>query len=362
MSSYKDTTADIIPIPGALPPENVPYVLDDFSLAMHLGVRCRTLWYLITTKQDLYKRFSIPKKSGGKRIIHAPEARLKYVQKQIDFVLLRTQHMGDSVGAYRPGIGCRYSVERHAGHYVRIALDIQDFFPSHSRARVRNFLKRTFGYDHRVCSMIADLCTVGERIASPKMKGELRLRHYTPQGSPASPTLCNLMAQEAIDVPVLNFLKGSGWVYTRYADDLTISHPDKKTRDEIQHIIDAVVKLVQGGEYREHRKKRRVQRQPAQQRMLGMVCNVHPNIPKYEYRRYRALLHNCLHHGFAVNAVRYGFDPDNMALEAEDALVGSFIAHLDGKINYFHGINPKRASNLRRQLDRAIQVQCPPDA
>ena len=357
MSSYKDTDVDLIQLPKVK--QGVPYIIDDFALAMHLGVRCRTLWYLIVNKRDMYTRFTIPKKTGGKRVIHAPDARLKYVQGRIDQVLLRTQYLSDSVGAYRPGRGCRESAERHAGHYVRVALDIHNFFPSHSRAEVRHFIRRNFGYDHRVRSMIADLCTVGERIVS-KGSATIRERHATPQGSPASPTLCNLMAQESIDTPILSYLKDSGWVYTRYADDITLSHPEKKTRVDIQSVIDNVVGLIQAGGYRENRKKRRVQRQPAQQKMLGMVVNVHPNIPRYTYRVYRALLHNCLNHGFVVNAIRYGFDlAESTTGDDDDVLTLSFIAHLTGKINYFHSVNPVKAAKLRAKLDAAVTKHAP---
>lgn len=345
MSSYKETTLTQLEIPKSLllspindAPQGIPpFILDDFALAMHLGVRCKTLWYCIINKKDVYKRFEIPKKGGKKRVIFNPNDRLKHLQRRLDTVILRTMPVMDCVGAYVEGRSCRDSAARHAGHKVRIAMDLKDFFPSHSRARVRRFFKDVVGYSHFVSGVIADLCTTQE------FDGK-RLRHFVPQGSPASPMLCNLIAQHYLDRPVLRALEGTGWVYTRYSDDLSLSHPEPQTREAVDKLIEQMRQLIVKAGYRTNAKKLKVQRHWHRQHMLGMVVNEHPNIPVDVYRRYRAILHNCVRDGFEVNAVRYGFDPPE-----------GFISHLQGKISYFMQVNPAKAKLLKANLEEALE-------
>lgn len=340
MSSYKSTTLTPISIPSI--PEEVPFIFDDFSLALHLGVRCKTVWYCVTNKKWMYRTFTIPKANGKRRTIHDPKNILKFVQRRINTVILQPFPLLECVGAYVPGRGCRDSAARHAGHSVRIGMDIKDFFPTHHRTWVRNFFMRSYGYSHFVSGLLAELCTAQVEIAKRVGQSEKRYRHFVPQGSPASPTLCNLMAQEAFDYPLLRNLEGTGWVYTRYADDLTLSHPEPQSRKVVDALIDDVYQLMQKAGYMPHRKKLKVQRQGRQQRMLGMVVNTKPNIPQLTYRRYRAILHNCIMDGFYLPAVRYGFDPPE-----------GFISHLQGKISYFLSINEEKAGKLARMLEHA---------
>jgi retron-type reverse transcriptase len=338
MSSYKKATLSTIPIPSLS--EEFPFVFDDFSLALHLGVRCKTLWYCVTNKKWMYKTFSIRKANGKLRTIHDPKNILKYVQRRINAVILQRYPLLDCVGAYVPGKGCRDSAARHAGHAIRVGLDVKDFFPTHHRTWVRNFFMRTFGYSHFVSGLLAELCTAQEKLK--RVVGDKEWRHFVPQGSPASPTLCNLMAQEAFDMPLLRNLEGTGWVYTRYADDLTLSHPEPQSRAAVDKLIDDVYALMMRAGYTPHRKKLKVQRQGRQQRMLGMVVNEKPNIPQVTYKKYRAIVFCCLKDGFYLPALRYGYDPPE-----------GFVSHLQGKISYFYSINPQKAEKLAVVLEQA---------
>jgi retron-type reverse transcriptase len=323
----------------------IPYIIDDFSLAMHLNVRCRTVWYCVQRKRDLYKTFRIPKANGKVRVIHNPARVLKYIQKKVDQVILKPLPLNDCVAAYVPGKSCRDSAEKHVGQGVRIGMDLKDFFPSHSRARVRWYFT-TLGYSRFVAGILSDLCTVGEprKDGSKTPEGHPRLRHSVPQGSPASPSLCNLIAQKVLDEPLLKGLEGTGWVYTRYSDDLTLSHPDDLSRKVVDGVIEYVRQCIQAGGYRTNPKKTKVQRRWRRQKMLGMVINEKTSIPRETYRKFRSLLWNCIHHGFEPNSVRYGWDEPT-----------SFPSHLQGKVSYFKSIDASKAAKLDALLQLAIQ-------
>jgi len=340
VSSYKATVLTHLEIPpnGTLNSE-LPYIIDDFSLAMHLGVRCKTLWYLIWTKARVYNVFTIPKASGKPRVIHSPNPVLKFIQRRIDQVILKKLPLLNCVGAYVTGKSCRDTAIQHVGQGVRIAMDLKDFFPSHSRACVRNYLK-TVGYSHFVSGILADLCTAGFDIDT---QTGTRKRHAVPQGSPASPSLCNLIAQESLDKQVLAELGPHGWTYTRYSDDLSLSHPDDLTNQEVDYVIQRMRQLIEAAGYRTNPQKTKVQRRWRRQKMLGMVVNEKTSIPRDVYRKYRSLLYNCVKNGWEVNAARYGCDT-----------VESFPSHLQGKISYFHSIDPVKAAKLKARLDEAM--------
>jgi retron-type reverse transcriptase len=301
---------------------------------MHLGVRCKTLWYCIYTKESRYKTFTISKSNGKRRLIHSPDRVLKYLQSRISQALLSKLPMQDCVGAYVVGKSCRDVAERHVGHKVRIGMDLKDFFPTHSRGRVRAFFRRQ-GYTDQVAGLISDLCT------APFGK-----KHLVPQGSPASPTLCNLMAQEGLDKDILHFLHtevpSGEWVYSRYSDDLTLSTPHDAPAIMVNRIISGIRQIIKDNKYSTNTKKTKVQRHYRRQKMLGMVINEKISIPKETYRKYRAILFNCMKTGFEPNAIRYGFEK-----------VEGFASHLLGKINYFQSIDPIRSKKLKEWYDQA---------
>ena len=175
------------------------------------------------------------------------------------------------------------------------------------------------------------------------------VKNIVPQGSPASPTLCNQMAQVSLDGPILACIekKHPGWVYTRYSDDLSFSHPEVQSREAVNALIDSIRECIRAAGYRTNVKKTRVQRMSTRQHMLGMTINQHPNIPRHIYDRYKAILHNCAKQGFSLNGARYSPDyVDNPE---------GFVSHLQGKISYFQTVNSHRAQKLKKLLDHAVE-------
>lgn len=346
MSSYKTTTLTKIPLLESLTHPDLPYIIDDFSLALYLGVRCKTLWYCIMSGRRLYKRFTIKKSSGKPRYIYNPNNVLKFLQRRLDKVVLRNLPLGDCVGAYVEGKSCRDSAVQHVQKGVVIKIDLSDFFPSHSRARVRHYFRDVLGYSHYVAGLMAALCTVKEQIITKQ--GKTKDRTIVPQGSPVSPRLCNLMAQHSLDEPLLASLQGTDWTYTRYSDDLVLSHAGDVANQEVDALVRLVIDHIHKAGYCINPDKLRIQRRWHRQKMLGMVVNEHPNIPRDVYRRYRAIVHNCMRQGFTVNALRYGDEYTDTP--------GAFVAHLQGKFSYFHSVNPVRASKLADGLRQAMEL------
>ncbi|MEW8042677.1 MAG: RNA-directed DNA polymerase, partial [Candidatus Thiodiazotropha endolucinida] len=126
--------------------------------------------------------------------------------------------------------------------------------------------------------------------------------------------------------------------YTRYADDLAFSGARELLRlaPFLQGLIGAIAIEE---DFEINHRKTRVQTQAQSQRLGGMVINQRPNLPREEFDRLKAILHNC---------VRWG--PESQNREGVD----DFKAHLGGRVAYAVWLNPEKGKRLR-QLWKRIQ-------
>lgn len=333
MPAYSKTTINIIELPDPSKiPEGVPPVFDTMSLAHSLGIRNRTLMGLIVRRATLYHKFIIPKKSGGKRIIHSPDPKLKYVQARLLERFFSNIKYPEHIAAYVPERTTRYSAEKHAGKPVLIVIDLKNFFPSTRRAWIRRALQAEFNLPFEVVSAIADIATVPVETA-------IGVRYVVPQGAPTSGAVCNWVAHHRIDKAVLAECAKWDIAYTRYADDLAFSSAKQLSRDQTNKFIRAICKIIKKSGYEVNRKKLRVTRPGRQQRLLGMTVNEKPNIMRLHYRKLRARIHNCKIKGFDTVA-------KEMSLDSGEQLKSQIV----GKISYYHMINPVKAAQLKTQL------------
>ena len=170
-----------------------------------------------------------------------------------------------------------------------LALDLEDFFASVAAARVYGIF-RTAGYPEAVAHTLTGLCTnvvpVEESVAGrvPARRAGSR-RRTCPQGAPTSPALANLVAFR-LDARLTGLAAALGARYSRYADDLTFS-ADHYLRPP--HDMIATIARDEG--FRVNAAKTRVMGRGSRQRVTGIVVNAHPNIPRAEYDRLKAIIH-----------------------------------------------------------------------
>jgi hypothetical protein len=377
------TSIDTIEIPEITKGLFIP---DDCSLAFHLGFKNRTMWYAINCREEMYKVYAIPKRRGGKRLIHAPNPMMKTLLKQAHYKLLvpLQAELGNHVTAYRRGLSTKDAVSQHIpkceicdaaakehgpsytpkrhkcprkGTYIN--LDLQDFFPSTRRSWIRNYFKE-LGYSHFVAGLIAQLLTVN--MPNPRYgtkfarDGERKYISSTPQGSPASGAICNIIADHKLDQNILAYMDELNerhnltdpewqWKYTRYSDDLSFTCGKNLPKKVKERIAQRLVKICNTSGYRVNKRKTRITNTFYRKQLLGIVFNVHPNVAKDEYLRLRAIIHNCLVHGFDSQYARTGKES-----------VAELKFWLRGKVNYVKQINPERGARLLHELEIAEKV------
>src|SRR6185436_14613677 len=130
-------------------------------------------------------------------------------------------------------------------------LDLEEFFPSISIARVVQVYKIA-GYSARGAWILARLCT---------LEGAL------PQGAPTSPKLANLACYR-LDRRLAEFAECKGFVYTRYADDLTFSG---SAMSELAKVRPFIAHIVRDSGFRLNHKKTRLMGPRGAKVVTGLV-------------------------------------------------------------------------------------------
>jgi RNA-directed DNA polymerase len=179
-----------------------------------------------------YRKFSIPKKSGGERHIEDPAPRLKQVQRRLNDYLQAVYHFHRTPGAYgfltnpkddpEPR-NILTNAQRHIGGQWMLNVDLQDFFHLIKQKRVRQLFRAPIlDFDDDEAKVLAALCCHLGRL---------------PMGAPTSPILSNLITVP-LDGDLQDYADDRGWTYTRYADDICFSAQEEITREHLADIID----------------------------------------------------------------------------------------------------------------------------
>ncbi len=286
------------------------------------------------------------KNSGGLRLLESPKPRLKTIQRAILDGILSHIPPHAAAHAYRSGRSVRTAVAPHAGQRVVLHVDLREFFPSITAARVFA-VYRTVGFPERVARLLTGLCTnsVPHDVlrtlyplnAASRATERLHSRPHLPQGAPTSPTLANLCAYR-LDVRLAALAQRTGAVYTRYADDLVFSGGRELLRMLPRfRVLVCAIAIGEGFEIR--RRKTRVMVRGGRQQLAGIVVNSHPNIPRSEFDALKALLFNC---------IRFGPGSQNRDEHPH------FREHLRGRIAWWVQVNPVRAKKLSLLFDRIV--------
>ncbi|SVB94402.1 uncharacterized protein METZ01_LOCUS247256, partial [marine metagenome] len=256
--------------------QNLPPLKDMADLSSFLDVELGKMSWLSyhrqVTKCDHYWRFKIPKRNGSHRIIASPKTYLRNVQYWINSEILSKIAPEPEATAFRKQKNILNNASPHCGQGIVIRVDLMDFFFSITFPRVRGLFE-SLGYNPGIASILALLCTDGERRKVVYKsedwyvcEGIRRL----PQGAVTSPALSNLIARK-LDRRVRGYLTSQDlkWTYTRYADDLVLSHP--KSDAPVGKILKSLDKIISDEGFSINEKKTAIMRNPHRQMITGLV-------------------------------------------------------------------------------------------
>lgn len=269
--------------------------------AKQLGFLCNP-----NKHEKRYKAFTIPKKTGGVRVISAPCGNLKWMQLCLNeiFKALYTP------SPYAMGFTCGRSVVDNAlmhtnQHYV-FNLDLKDFFPSIDQARIWKRLQLApFNFNKEIASTVAGLCCM-------KVEGLLKddpARFVLPQGAPTSPLLTNAIC-DTLDRRLHGLAKRFGLHYSRYADDITFSSMHNVYQDG-SDFRKELTRIITEQRFTINDKKTRLQHCSERQEVTGLTVGSKVNVVGKYVKDVRAILH--IWEKYGENAAYAAFYPRYMA-------------------------------------------------
>jgi RNA-directed DNA polymerase len=176
----------------------------------------------------------IPKPDGGVRVLGIPTVKDRLVQQAISQVLSKRYERIFSANSYgfRPGRSAHQGLNK-AGQYVRegynyvVDIDLEKFFDKVNHDRLMSILSRRIA-DKILLRLIQKFLKTGiltEGLESQRVAG-------TPQGSPLSPLLSNIVLDE-LDKE----LERRGHRFVRYADDMIILVRSEEAANRVKESI-----------------------------------------------------------------------------------------------------------------------------
>lgn len=321
------------------------------ELAVFLNLKPSELEYFLYYASDdtKYKTFSIKKRNGGERIISAPMEKLKEIQQMLQIIFQHLYKGKPSVHGFVLDKSIVTNAKLHVGKRILINIDLKNFFPTINFGRVRGiFMGYPFNFDDGVATALGKICC---------MNGLL------PQGAPTSPVLSNFICRN-LDNSMMKLAKVSRVLYTRYADDISISTNLKVIPSEIG-CIDSD-KLILSEQFREkirvngffiNELKVRYAYRSGRQEVTGLIVNKRVNVYRSYIRQVKSMLHAWEKYGL-YKAANEHFERFSTKTYSPSNLEVAFVKMLTGKINHIGKVRG-RDDEIYIKLRQRITAKAP---
>ena len=314
-------------------------------------VRLKSLTYYANPVlcQQRYQIFTIKKKSGSDRIIHAPVKGLKSILRSLNFVLQCVFEPHEAATGFVLEKSIVDNAKKHVGKHYVLNMDLKDFFHTFDRNRVKmGFIYEPFnlnGDKEPLAFLLASLCTHSFEIDGVE-------KTVLPQGSPTSPTLTNILCKK-LDRRLTGLANRFGATYSRYADDITFSSPhniytDEAFNKELKRIIEEDQKLVINP------KKTRLQKTGYRQEATGLIVNDKVNVRRRYVKQIRMWLSYWEKYGYekATQIFQRDYQTDKAHVKKMNAQLKNV---LGGKLEFLKMVKGEQDStytSLKKRHDR----------
>ena len=289
-----------------------------------------------------YRRFDIPKKSGGARTINAPNEKLALIQQRLANLLYdcideiqkkNKNYLRASHAFHKKRTIISNAIQHRRRRYV-FNIDLEDFFGTINFGRVRGFFIKDINF-----AVAEPVATVIAQIACHE--------NALPQGSPCSPVISNLIGH-ILDRRILYLARDTKCTYTRYADDLTFSTNMKEFPSEIAVNTDGaewqIGKMLRNqidrAGFSINEGKTRMSLRCSRQTVTGIVVNAKANINQDYYRSVKAMCHSLFTIGQYHNPLA-----DNTSVEDDNEGAREWIDNLnplEGMLAHIYYVKMRR--------------------
>ncbi len=287
------------------------------------------VYYIYRVPHDSrYIEFRIPKKSGGYRTIHSPQGSLGIVQRKLSQVLYAVYQPRPSVHGFAASRSIITNAKAHVKKKFILNLDIKDFFGSINFGRVRGmFVANPYKLDKKVATVLAQICCFDNKL---------------PQGAPTSPVVSNLICAK-MDSELQRFSKQYGLLYTRYADDITLSSNRNELPTSLvssyekgfNHVVlgDELRAIIEENGFQINEAKVRLAYKTQRQEVTGLIVNQTVNVSRKYVRNIDGTLHAWEKYGLEAATETYRAKyAKTVTLPGKD--LAPFLDSLRGKIEF----------------------------
>lgn len=160
-----------------------------------------------------------------RRIDH-PDTEIRTVQRAINKKLLTDEcvNLTEEMTGGIKNRSAALNATPHLGAESLLSIDISNCFPSINSSMIYSVYSEKLNYSPPVAKLLTRLTSYGDRL---------------PQGSPASPSLCNLHL-EALVLEIKDIISESNISFTQYIDDFTFSGSQNELSSFQKPLIDCI--------------------------------------------------------------------------------------------------------------------------
>ena len=276
-----------------------------------------------------YLSYGIKKRRGKSRRIDAPQEQLLEIQRKILYKILYRYKPHPIAHGFVKHRGPKTNAEEHVGAEILITIDIKNFFNSIREEQVYSTLEYLF--DKRLPyekAMSSDINVITKL---------LTYRGRVPQGAVTSPAISNLFMLP-FDKKIKKLQAKHRVKVTRYCDDIAIS-TKKNTGIKIKEILDDIREILRPAGLRMNKAKTKVRKRYHRMKVTGIIVNEKPNIPRENWRNFRACLHNIKTK-----------DPFEKVSDLD-------LQKIRGYIEWVKMINPTRGQQFLTEYEKILSMQ-----
>lgn len=290
------------------------------QIARETGVSADRINLIISTASRRYKSYTVPKRTGGVRVINHPARPLKFLQRWIVRNFLVHLPVHESVLSYRDDVGIRRNAEVHVENNYLLRMDFADFFPSIKGDDIRRLLLANIENPPFVFLKSEDIDVI-VRISC--RNDALTI------GAPSSPSISNAVLY-GFDEFVSKECVAREVKYTRYADDISFSTNRPNVLSEIHAIVDAYLGKQKSPRLKLNKDKTSFTSKKRRRMVTGLVLTSDQKISigRDKKREIKTLCHKFSKNELAVDRVSY----------------------LRGYLSFVHAVEPAFIDRLREKF------------
>lgn len=232
-----------------------------------------------------YKKYTIPKNTGGHRLIAQPAKETKYLQYWVLDNIIRNLPIHSCANAYLEGRSIKTNASQHKDNRFLAKFDFKNFFPSITAEDFICHLNK-YGKDEYSEDDI-ELLTKILFIADKHMKN-----YHLSIGAPTSPALSNTILFD-FDKMLAEHCESQNITYTRYADDLAFSTNEKNKLFELPEIICSTINQLKYPQLSLHPQKQVFTSKRFNRTITGIVISNEGKLSlgRKRKRKYSSLIH-----------------------------------------------------------------------